>query len=556
MKIKTSKDLTGYHLGFGMDGPIKFTGTFGDSELRHLLRRTLFGVTAEDMELFRGMSLDDVVESLLTFLDFPSPPPVNNYRVFIEDKDVPYGETWIRSRAGWANEEEDDPDTIVVSRLDSLRGWLINNMITQPPTLHHKLLLFWHNHLAVDAFVPFIAKSTYQYYKLLWNQSMGNFKTLMREITIDPSMLIFLNGTENIKDAPDENYSRELQELFCIGKGENAQFTEGDVQEAARVLTGWGVKWETAENEGEIESAFFDFNHETRDKVFSDFYDNKVIKGRSGMDGQAELDDLIEMVVTNAETARFICRKLHRFFISPAIDVEVENNFIEPLAELFIASNYELKPLLRSFFTSDYFFDSQVRGAIIKSPADMLIGFLRSNKVNYITDPGNLDKEFWVLIMFGNSLLDMGYLLGNPPSVSGWPAYYQLPAYDKAWITTFTLISRIIVTDTYTNDGFWTPAERIPWDFLSFTMTLQNPDDPDLLLQEVFDLNLAQPLDSDTTDNLKSILLGGQPQNYYWTNAWNDYIGDPSDPIKKEVVETRLRFFYTSFFQQPEFQLM
>lgn len=536
-------------------GPEKFQGTFEKDQLKHLLRRTLFGITTDDLDLFEGMSLDQVVDTLLLSVDFPSSSPINNYRVITTDNDVAFGESWVEAPAAWVN-NGDQSGSVTDSRLDSMRGWLLSHFVGQQPRLHYKMVLFWHNHFAVDSGTVGIGKSMYRHFKTLWNSAYDDFKILVREITLDPGMLIVLNGTQNIKDAPDENYARELQELFCLGKGPNARFTEGDVQEAARVLTGWGVDWDTANNQGEIKSKFFDFQHETRTKKFSSFYGSKSIQGRSGANGAKELDDLIDMVVEHSETARFICRKLYRFFISPNITDAVELNFIEPLANTFINSNYEFKPVLREMFTSAHFFDTTVESAMIKSPTDLLVGFLRANKVDYFTNPGNLDNEFWVNLMLNYSLLDMGYYLGNPPSVSGWPAYYQIPSFDRLWITTFTLISRIIVSDTFINQGFWTPAERIPWDVVNFTKSLKNPEDPNELIHEMMDLNLAVILDSVTINQLKSILLNGQPQDFYWSNAWIDHLNDPQDAVKKQTIETRLKFFYTSFFQLPEFQII
>ena len=133
------------------------------------------------------------------------------------------------------------------------------------------MLLFWHNLLATESWGIFIAKTSYQYFELLRRHAFGNFKTLIREITLDPAMLIYLNGTRNQKEAPDENYARELQELFCIGKGPNSGYTEEDVQAAARVLTGWRHSWKEVNSQGPVSSFFQADRHDTSDKQFSDF---------------------------------------------------------------------------------------------------------------------------------------------------------------------------------------------------------------------------------------------------------------------------------------------
>ena len=193
---------------------------------------------------------------------------------------------------------------------------------------------------------------------------------------------------------------------------------------------------------------------------------------------------------------------------------------------------------------------------MIKSPMEVVGGFLRNAEVAYISDATNLDEDYWTHLMLMFNMDQMGYFLGNPPSVSGWPAYYQIPAYDQLWITTFTLISRIIISDSFIHDGFWTPAKRIPWDLLTYTESLDDPFDPNAIIDEMCVRHLAIPLDTDRKEQLRSILLSGQNTNSYWTNAWADYSADPTNQMNRDIVLSRLKFFYTTFFQMPEYQLL
>ena len=262
----------------------------------------------------------------------------------------------------------------------------------------------------------------------LWDQSYANFRSLIRDITVHPHMLYYLNGSDNVKEAPDENFARELQELYCIGKGKDAAFTEEDIQEAARVLTGWTVKWDSIRYNGVPgETVFWAAKHEERDKQFSSFYDNAVITGQIGQNGAAEKNQLIDMIVDHPECAKFICRKLHRYFIHSEISDETEVNFIEPLAELFRASNYEIRPVLKALFTSAHFYDKQFRGSMIKSPADMVFGFWRSGQVAMPEEGDPFTEDYYIHVSLYYRLQNMGYALTDPPNVSGWPAYYQIP---------------------------------------------------------------------------------------------------------------------------------
>lgn len=531
--------------------PVDVPTNWGEMQLLHLLRRSLVGVKRSDISAFQGLSKEEAVAKILTPVSFPDNPPINNYEVYYPDPNVPKGETWVNAVTGWALSE---PNTeIEGGRIESAIYWLIQHIVEQSPSIHYKLILFWHNHLATEAFTVFAAKSTYQYFRMLWQLSLGNFKEMIKAITLDPCMLNYLNGTANNKEQPDENYARELQELFCIGKGPNAKFTESDVREAARVLTGWQLNWDSFYQEGEAEHRFGFWDHDEGDKQFSEFYGNRLIQGRSGEVGAEELDELIDMIVEHPECARFIVRKLYRFFVHSDINESVEASVIEPIAELFRASNYEIVPVMEALLLHDAFYERI--GAGIKSPMDLMLGFWRSAEIQYPQNGDPVDEGFYTHQAMFWKLGDMGYSLGNPPNVSGWPAYYQFPSYDKLWISVTSLINRINVTDDFVRWGFWTPSEYAHWDYLAYTASFDNPQDPEALIEDMLRLHIAVPVDDAVRNRLKSILLSNQSNDYYWTDAWNNYISNPGDEMLRGIVEQRLKLFYLNLFQLPEYQL-
>ncbi|MGB3468681.1 MAG: DUF1800 family protein, partial [Cyclobacteriaceae bacterium] len=208
-----------------------YAGPWEDANRMFLLKRTLFGPRYDELRNLRQLSFGQTIDTLLSPVALPS-PPVNDYNDPSEniiDPHTPSGETWIE--APYDNDFEG-------FKILSLKGWIMENMLKSPMSIHHKLTFFWHNLLVTQFWDIFQAKASYQYYTLLHEHAFGNFKTLIKEITKNPAMLIYLNGTRNNKEAPDENYARELQELFCIGKGSGSGYTEEDVRAAARVLTG------------------------------------------------------------------------------------------------------------------------------------------------------------------------------------------------------------------------------------------------------------------------------------------------------------------------------
>ena len=528
-----------------------YQGPWTSQQVVHLLRRTMFGVTKVDLNYFADMTMDQAVETLLREPPDPA-PPVNDYNRTdsagtYEDPNVPFGAKWVKSKWDVAGEGY---------KVNSMKAWNVRLFIEQSRSLKYKMYFFWHNHFVTQSWDVYFGKASWQYFKLLWDSGFGNFKELARKVTLDPAMLLYLNGAHNNKDAPDENYARELQELFCIGKGPNAKFTEGDVQAAARVLTGWSVDWEAYNsNYIEIQHVFRPWAHDSNPKQFSKFYGNREIQGRSGVDGKLELDELLDMIFENQETALFICRKLYRFFVYNIIDESTEKNIIQPLAKQLRDNNYAILPVLRTLLKSAHFHDPLNHGVLIKSPLDAIIGFWRMTDVKY---NGNTDRPRYL-----NSLgavwqmSSLGLEINDPPSVSGWPAYYQLPSYDKLWITTQTIGSRTAQTDAFIYWGFWNPSgEGLKANMLDFTDGLENPEDPDALLEEVIQLAMGVDITPEAKTFLKNILLSGQNNDSYWRDAWVNYKNFPYDQPVKSIVENRLKNMYQNLFHLAEYQLM
>ncbi|REE01287.1 DUF1800 domain-containing protein [Marinoscillum furvescens] len=529
-------------------GLAKYQGDFGKTEKLHLLRRCLFGVRQADLQALDNLSLTQVMDLLLTESSEPA-PPVNNYSVLAEqeDPDVAFGDTWIH--APHAGDLEG-------GRIVSLKGWVIRNMHHQATRLEEKMVLFWHNLLPVKIWDVFYGKLGYQYYQMLRRNAFGNYRTFIRDLTLDPAMLLFLNGTYNEKEAPDENYGRELQELFCIGKGPDAQFTEGDVQAAARVLTGWKIKWQDFESNGPLGIRFADWAHDTSDKAFSAFYGGKVIKGRSGQAGAQELDELLNMLFDTEECAKYICRRLYQFFVYPEIDESVEANIIVPLAQQFREGNYEIKPVVRTLLESEHFYDHANRGAMIKSPAEYTVGLWRTLEVEGAdTSDLSLDYQQYASMLW--TMGNQGMEMGDPPSVSGWPAYYQVPSYDKYWITTDTITNRALISDSLVHWGFWVAeGHQYPADLIKFLQQLDHPEDPNAMLRDSGDLLLGISLSDATLVHLKTILLSGQQTDDYWTTAWYEMVENPEDTAYRMVVENRLKPTFQHLLQLGEAQLM
>lgn len=524
-----------------------FTGEWNSNTVLHLLKRTLFGVKQAELEQFEQMSMSEAINQLIQTSPDPA-RPINDYGYDdVQDPSVAPGESWVEAPYNVDYEGY---------RIMSLNGWLLQNMVSQELTIHEKMLVFWHNLLPTQSFGVFIAKTSFAYFAMLRRNALGNFKTMIKELTLDPCMLFYLNGAWNNKWAPDENYSRELQELFTLGKGPNSRYTEADVQAGARLLTGFTSDWDKNTEEGPMTSYFRSEWHDTEDKQFSEFFGNRVIQGRSGEAGAEELDDMLDMIFDNNETAMYICRRLYNFFIYSEIDESVESNVIAPLAQIFRDNNYEIAPVLEVLFSCEHFYDEANMGAMIKNPLDHLLGFWRTTGVEHIDENDeHLKYETWLSTYWGY-LNGTGMRIGDPPSVSGWPAYYQAPSFDKSWITTDSVTKRALYIDGLIYGWYWVnDDDRLQVNLMDFVSELPNPSDPNDLISDAAKLLHGIPMSEDSRAYLKSILLSGR-EDGYWTVAWLEYSSDPENPDYRSVVESRLQHTFRAMCQLGEFQLM
>jgi len=526
-----------------------YTGSWTDNEIIHLLRRNMFGAKKADVDFFKGMSMSAAVDFLL---NSPLPtlqPPVKNYTVNPSgttpandpDWSVAAGQTWVDTHT--------NDGTVNALRRSSYKAWWMGQLINQSRSIHEKMVVFWHNHFAAETTDINNGIACYRHNLTLRQFALGNFKAFVKAITLDPAMLRYLNGEQNNKNAPDENYARELQELFTLGKGPGSQYTEADVKAAAKVLTGYRVNYTNM-------TSYFDANrHDTGDKTFSAFYGNKIIKGQTGANGAKELDELLDMIFAAGEVSKFIVRRLYRFFVYYKIDSAAEANVIEPLAQLFRSSNFEIKPVLATLLKSQHFFDSANQGCGIKSPLDHIAGGCREYGMVFPQNDVTNLYNMWLYLQ--QQAANQQQNLGDPPDVAGWKAWYQEPVYYRIWINSDTLPKRNQITDSMINNGYTRNGFTIRYDAIAFAASMPDARDPNKLMADSVKYLLGLPLSSDSMNQVKrDILLSGQADDYYWTNAWETYLANPANSMALTTVRTRLRALYQYLMNLSEYQLM
>jgi uncharacterized protein (DUF1800 family) len=548
-------------------GLAPYTGTFDRDRLIHLLKRTMFGAAKADIDFFAGMTLDAVVTLLTTPNSAVPAPPLKTYTGISNGVDmepeIAQGQTWV---------DFGEIGTIDGQKRTNLKSWWVGVMLNQERNVHEKMTLFWHNHFATEV-TGITALMAYNHYKMLRRNALGNFKTFVKDVTLDPLMLYYLNGRLNGKAAPDENYGRELQELFCIGKSQvTPWYTEDDVKASAKVLTGFRVRVQTltgtSPNRTVVApmSYYFDSTqHDTTNKTFSAFYGNRVITGQTGANGALELDSMLDMIFANREVAAHICRKLYRWFVYYEIDAATELNVIQPLADLFRLNNYDIRPVLNALFKSEHFFDSANFGCVIKSPVDYVIGMAREFNIAFplATDLAT-QYNAWAMLagLSGNvnviGLAKLEQDLGDPPNVSGWTAYYQVPQFHEQWINTDTYPKRVKLVDYMLTAAGYSlgSGKKIAIDPVKFTALFgTRAADPNFLIADALQLLYRVPQIQRLKDYLKSILLSNQVSDHYWTDAWNAYLAAPTNAMALSTVTTRLTAFYKYIVDQPDYHL-
>jgi len=367
------------------------TRSMGLDDARHLLSRIGFAATSADIQAFakmtRSEAADQLVKGATSVAVTPALPWVD---------ELPLSPA---KRQTMSREENQAERRRSNERTFELRDWWFREMLNTPSPLTEKMTLFWHNHFATSQQKVRFAAYIYRQNSLLRRNALGNFANMLHEISRDPAMLIYLDGANSRKQQPNENFGREVMELFTLGEG---NYTEKDIKEVARAFTGWSVDRETGQ---------FMFRKAIHD------YNDKTIFGKTG---NFEGDQVLDMILNRPETARFITDKLWREFVSPKPD-EKE---VKQLAAIFQASGYNIGKLMRLILSSDAFYTLDNRATLIKSPVEFVVGTLKTFDI----ETPNLRPFVLTAALLGQNVF-------APPNVKGWPG-------GEAWINTATLLGR------------------------------------------------------------------------------------------------------------------
>tara|TARA_R110002051_G_scaffold255937_1_gene315012 strand:- start:168 stop:1232 length:1065 start_codon:yes stop_codon:yes gene_type:complete len=352
----------------------------------------------------------------------------------------------------------------------------------------------------------------YQYYNKMQTFALGNFREFTRAIGTDNMMLLYLNGFENTNNTPNENYARELFELFTMGEGNG--YTQQDIVEASRALTGYN-HWAEPGADIYFDSSTFDNNPKT---IF-------------GQMGNWDYDDVIDILFQQRGNliASFICEKLYTFFVSPSVDATIRQNIIEPLAQTLIDNDFEMVPMLKQLFKSEHFYDERALGVVIKSPIDVIFNYV--NEGSFFYDDTLMEAFLYYAGLMGQELYD-------PPDVSGWQR-------DETWINGSTLAGRWGLIELYIDFLFGNGHEQL---LVDLARELSNDStDPAFITEVVINHFMSKTLHTASDYVVATDIFKWEvPQNYYDSGTWN--LNWSSAPLQVSLLLKHIA-------QMPEFQL-
>lgn len=390
---------TALSVGLWPAAPVRAASAMGFDEARHLLSRTSFGATPAEVHALETVDYAGAVDRLLGNIRRTAATPAPDW--------VTLGPAEVRRQQQMADaqrkEASDGKKLDIVRPVQEqgreLKNWWIEEMLATDQPLVERMVLFWHNHFTSSMLKVRYAPALFRQNALFRREALGNYATLLRDVARDPAMLIYLDGMRSVARQPNENFARELLELFTLGEG---HYAEADIKAAARAFTGWSVNRETGqfvERPGQ---------HDSGEKTFL---------GKTGWLGG---EDIVTILLAQPRTAETIVEKLWLEFVS----LKPDRAEVARLAGDFRRSGYEIKPLVRAILLSPAFRDPANRGALIKSPVDLIVG-----SVHMLGLP--VPEKTGLLRM----LQGLGQVPFDPPNVKGW-------AGGESWITTYTLLLR------------------------------------------------------------------------------------------------------------------
>lgn len=536
-----------------------FKGMLGERLSAHLLRRTTFAPTTSLIREFARKTPGEALSELLSFSAITNKP--------IEPA---LGGAWVDTIPGPSGYKESD-------LCDYIAGWMIYNMHFDR-SLRSKMIIFLHQNWMVNI-EAHTSHNLYDYLKLIEFYAFGSYKTLAKKMCRDNRMLTYLNGSQNTGSSPNENYAREFLELFTIGKGQQigegnyTTYTEGDIKSAAKVLSGYQYELDNSKADPDTGIRYCKMNpakHSGVSKVFSSCFgaSGVIINEPPNAEGMAgELDQFINMVFGQMETARNICSKLYRYFVQRTITAAIENDIIEPLAVVLKNDNYNLSTALNILLQSRHFYEldgdgdgnNNIIGAMVKSPLELILQTLNFFDVSPFdyrgATPDTIWNYFYRASLHKTLLRNAGMYLFNTTSVAGFPAYYSGPQWDKNWFDSSTVTQRFYIGKCLLENKRHPFSKGIlcaQLDIVAWVRDkVDNPSDGGAIISAMTDYLFCEPPDAERRNYFMNDVLLGTITQESWQQSWEHYVATGA----LDVVKPRLEALFKAILYAQEYQL-
>jgi uncharacterized protein (DUF1800 family) len=533
----------------------------------HLLRRATFGPTKAMINSFALKTPSEALTELLN----SSPYDASNKPI-----DPATNATWV--------DVLPTPATSVTGDVE-LRsyaiGWFLHNLRIDN-TLRAKMTLFLHQNWISDS-EAWQSQELYDQIKLLNFYALGSYKTLAKKMCRDNRMLVYLNGYQNTKTSPNENYAREFLELFTIGKGPQiapgnyTNYTEDDIKETAKVLTGYYHQVSNSNVDTDTQIRYCNFNinnHTPGNKTFSTSTFNTTITGANPVTAASmlsELDQLVNMVFGKLETAKNIARKLYRYFVGRNITNEIETDIITPVAQTLYNNNYNLSLGVSQLLQSQHFYDLDDAvstdnriGGLMKSPLDCVYHVARFFDISPFNFTGNTPYTIW-RDFYRDSIREAlcknaDMWMYDPPTVAGYAGFYLAPKYDRNWFDASSITQRYYIGKCFT-DG-----KRLPYSGSSLGAkidivlwvrnNISQPNDGNKVIDEICEFLFPEPLTPARRDYFLLEILCGNLSLTNWLNTWNAYLGPMGNYSGSDaMVRQRLELLFRALIYAHEYQV-
>ena len=594
----------------------KLTESLGKKRAAHLLRRACFGASIADIDQFSNLTPQEAFERLYTDLPDPTPPI-----------DPATGREWVITGTTDANSEGFELNRY-------LNAWMVDQAIASNVedslkisySFRERLVFFLHTLFTTKASTVNNSRAIYFQQALFRKYAFDledrsrpdpesttetplpdieigvNLKELTKKICVDNAMLIFLDGRLNVKGSPNENYARELLELYTIGRGLEGNvpqgdfdgdyyyYTEQDVQEGAKVLSGFNfdenfinIDLDTNLPRGMIRGGgTIAGSHDNSVKTFSSRFESASISPDTELllSGQPteeslldEISQLVDLIYNQSQTPIHICRRIYRFFVYHEITPELEADIIQEMANVFVANDYKLYYVLEALFTSSHFYDGDAGytndnfGGLIKSPFDLIVGYHKNFGLSlppYDTSYGSFYDDYALPLLGQINVQGMDFY--DPYEVAGYSAYHQYPIYNRSWITTNYLTNRYQFIQERTSNGISLQAGEVDvFNFVKSTIPSGVARDAQSLIISLAEYFLPVSENLSFTDGATSELTTDR-LNYFlsvflyspqidmdpeaaWTERWDN--NNDTETMANQVLS-----LINAMLQSPEYQLM